>query len=188
MFLESEKIKLRAPEPEDLDILYKWENDTELWALGSTLAPYSRYELKQYILSIKDIYEAKQLRFIIEKKASETASLNDNVKNPNQSHTAVGAIDLYDFDAHNRRAAVGIIIDKHYQQNGLATEALSLLCEYAFFHLKLHQLYAFIPMKNEPSKKLFKHCKFEEKGLLPDWLQTAKGYDDVQLACLVSKD
>ena len=29
--MESELIRLRALEPEDVNILYKWENDTEIW-------------------------------------------------------------------------------------------------------------------------------------------------------------
>ena len=171
MFLENEIIKLRAPEPEDLDALYKWENDTELWSLGSTLVPYSRYDLKQYILSPKDIYESKQLRLIVEKK-TETK--------------AVGMIDLYDFDLHNRRAAVGIIIDRAYQRKGLASEALTLLCKYAFSFLNIHQLYAYIPVKNEPSMRLFGSCGFKNNGLLRDWVQTFDGYEDVLLVSLIS--
>ena len=171
MFLENKKIKLRAPEPEDLDVLYKWENDTELWSLGGTLAPYSRYDLKQYILSEKDIYETKQLRFIIENIADKKA---------------VGTIDLYDFDPHNQRAAVGIMVDSAYQGNGLATEALNLLCEYAFSFLKLHQLFAYVPVKNESSKKIFDNCGFKDRGLLSDWIQAADGYEDVQIVSLIS--
>ena len=29
--LENERIILRALEPEDLDVLYRWENDASLW-------------------------------------------------------------------------------------------------------------------------------------------------------------
>ena len=43
------KIKLRAMEPEDLDVLYKIENDTSLWGEGVTNVPYSRYTLHDYI-------------------------------------------------------------------------------------------------------------------------------------------
>ena len=177
MLLENEKIKLRAPEPEDLDILYKWENDTELWHLGSTLTPYSRFDLKQYILSAKNIYEAGQLRLIIEKRPDANIS---------QSNTAIGTVDLYDFDPHNSRAAVGIMIDKTHQHSGLATETLSMLCKYAFSFLKLHQLYAYIPANNKPSIKLFERCGFKEKGLLSDWQQTVVGYEDVLIVSLMS--
>ena len=48
-WLESENMRLRAPEPEDLDLLYTMENDTTLWSVGTTLLPYSRHTLRQYI-------------------------------------------------------------------------------------------------------------------------------------------
>ena len=170
--LENEIIRLRAIEPEDLDAFYQWENDVTYWSWSCTLAPYSRYELRQYILSAKDIYETKQLRFVIEIK---------------QEKKAVGMIDLYDFEPHHKRAAVSIIIDKQYQRKGLAGEALKLLCEYAFSFLKLHQLYAFIPVKNEASKRLFLHAGFKENGLLNDWIQSPNGYEDVLIVSLVNE-
>ena len=186
-FLENENIKLRALEPEDLDVVYEWENDTQLWHLGGTMAPYSRYELKQYILSTKDIYEAKQLRLIIEKKFYKDNSSTVTLDNgDNDMPVRVGLIDLYDFDPHNRRAAIGILIDKAFQMKGLAGEALSLLCKYAFSFLKIHQLYAYIPVKNEPSVKLFSRHGFAKRGQLPDWVQTDDGYEDVLFVSLIS--
>lgn len=171
MLLECKNIKLRAPEPEDLDVLYKWENDTTLWSLGCTLIPYSRYDLKQYIASSKDLYESKQLRLVIEVAPAMEA---------------VGTIDLYDFDPYHRRAAVGIMIDRDHQKKGLAGDALSLLCRYAFSFLKLHQLYAYIPVDNEPSKRLFFRCEFKKVGILSGWQQTDEGYKDVLLVNLIS--
>ncbi|MDR3260717.1 MAG: GNAT family N-acetyltransferase [Tannerella sp.] len=163
--LENENIRLRALEPEDLEQLYVWENDTGLWERGSTLAPYSRYVLKQYIAeSGDDIYRCRQLRLMIELK--ETAA-------------AVGTIDVYDFDPHHRRAGVGILIDPGYQRKGIATEALTLLIQYVFSFLKLHQLYACIPVANTPSRRLFEQCGFQSMGLLKEWLLTADGYVDV---------
>ena len=171
MMLENDLIKLRAFEPEDLDVFYKWENDTTLWSWGCTIAPYSRYELRQYILSGKDIYESKQLRFVVELKAETKA---------------IGMIDLYDFEPLHKRAAVGILIDEAYQKKGLAGEALSLLCSYSFSFLKLHQLYAFIPFKNEPGKKLFLRSGFKENGILRDWIQAVDGYEDVHIVSLIA--
>ena len=43
------EIRLRALEPEDLDLLYKIENDMTLWNVGATNVPYSRYTLHDYI-------------------------------------------------------------------------------------------------------------------------------------------
>ena len=80
--LTNERISLRALEPEDLDILYKWENDTSLWENGTTTVPYSRFTLYEYLKNYStDIYQDKQLRLMI--------TLN-NGKVP------VGTVDLFD--------------------------------------------------------------------------------------------
>jgi RimJ/RimL family protein N-acetyltransferase len=83
------KIRLRPLEPEDIDILYEWENNMEIWEAGNTKTPFSRYILAQYIKeSGKDIYEQKQLRLIIQTETGEP----------------VGAVDLFDFDPYHLRA------------------------------------------------------------------------------------
>ena len=163
--LENELIKLRAPEPEDLKVLYEWENDTELWIYGSTIAPFSKYILKKYIATYNtDIFETNQLRFIIESK---------------QDGNVVGIIDLFDFDPFNNRAAVGILVDRNMQNKGIASMALSLLCEYSFKFLHIHMLYAHIPAENKGSIKLFERQGFECAGDLKGWLRVADVYTDV---------
>ena len=70
-YLTGKQIELRAVEPEDLDALYRWENDSSLWIYGSTVSPFSRYLLKQYIENYTaDITRDKQLRLIIMRKES----------------------------------------------------------------------------------------------------------------------
>ena len=60
-------VALRALEPEDIDLLYKWENDMEIWEVSNTLTPFSKHQLKTYIeLAQLDIYQTKQLRLIVE--------------------------------------------------------------------------------------------------------------------------
>jgi len=170
--LENDTIRLRALEPEDLDKLYGWENDASLWEMGSTLSPYSRYELKQYIADAgHDIYDRKQLRLIIEIK---------------KTATTVGTIDLFDFDPHHRRAGVGILIDAAHQRKGYANIALKLLINYAFSFIKIHQLYANIPITNIPSLHLFEQCGFKTMGVLKDWLFTTNGYVDVRIVGCVN--
>ena len=164
-YLYNQNIKMRALEPEDLEILYKWENDSSLWTVGNTLAPYSKYILREYISeSHRDIFDIKQLRLIIEDK---------------KSRQSIGLIDLFDFDPHHKRAAVGILISPDYQRKGFGTQTLNLLKEYAFSFLKLHQLYAHIPERNKASIQLFQKIGFQKAGTLKDWLQTSDGFADV---------
>ncbi|MBK5721964.1 GNAT family N-acetyltransferase [Dysgonomonas sp. Marseille-P4677] len=173
MLLGNNTITLRAVEPEDLDILYSWENETTLWIHGNTLAPYSKLVLRQYINDAleMDIYQSKQLRLMIAQE--------------NQKKT-VGTVDLYDIDAHNRRAGIGILIDQDYRQQGIASQALTLIKEYAFDFLYLHQLYAYISVSNLNSIKLFEKSGYKEVGILKDWLQRGDRFEDVHLLQLTN--
>lgn len=172
--LENERIRLRNLEPEDLDTLYRWENDVSLWRVGNTVSPFSRYVLKEYIAeSHRDIYDLRQLRLMIEWQATGVSA---------------GLADLFDFDPHHRRAAVGILVDPRYQQNGLATEALNLLVDYAFSFLKLHQLYAHVPITNKASNALFSRCGFVVTGILSEWITGPEGYTDVWVMQRLNKD
>ncbi len=170
--LENEHIRLRALEPEDLAAIYQWENNSEWWGVGNTLTPYSLYVLKEYIAqSHRDLYDLKQLRLVIERKETEMP---------------IGTVDLYDFDPHNRRVGVGVLIDPAYQGNGIATEAMDLLTEYVFTFLKLHQIYVYVPENNEASRTLFDRCGFTTTGKLADWQMTVNGYRDVLVMQLLN--
>ena len=38
--LVGENIRLRALEPEDLDLFYKWENDSSIWKIAKLISPF----------------------------------------------------------------------------------------------------------------------------------------------------
>ncbi len=160
--LEYGKIRLRALEPEDIDILFEWENDTEIWEISNTFEPFSKYILAKYIKdSQRDIYESKQIRMIIETLEG----------------IPVGAIDLFDFDPFHFRAGIGILIhSKNDRKLGYATNALELLCNYASDYLRMHQLYANITEDNITSIHLFKKVGFELVGVKKEWRRTLNGW------------
>ncbi len=162
--LENSIIRLRAPEPEDLEVFYQWENDTSLWQYGSSITPYSRFALKQYLIDNKnDLFTDKQLRLMIEIKLTSAV---------------VGSVDLYDFDPFHRRAGVGILTDNKYRRMGYGLQALSILEKYAFEFLKLKQIYALIPENNSGSAKLFSKAEFVVTGKLAEWLSTGDLFED----------
>ena len=109
-------VNLRAMEPEDLDTLYKIENNQALWAVSATNVPYSRFALHEYVeTNTNDIYADKQVRMMIDNEAGET----------------VGIIDLMNFSPQHSRAEVGIVIMKPHRHKGYATAALTKLVAYA---------------------------------------------------------
>lgn len=165
MIFENEKIKLRALEQMDLNLLYQWENDPSLWQLGSTLIPFSKYTIEMFINSVhEDIFTSKQVRMMIVSKSDERA---------------VGCVDLYDIDFKNRRAGIGILVYRQEdRQNNYAKAAIELIKNYASELLDLHQIYCEVMANNIASIKLFESCKFEYIGNKKEWIREGKNWID----------
>lgn len=162
----SKNIYLRAIEPEDLEFLYRWENCVDIWQESNTLAPYSRFAIKEFIeksLS-ENVFETGQIRLMI-------CTISDN--------SVIGTADIFDIDTINSRAAIGLLIDDNYRGNGYAKETLDLLCSYACNTLLLNQLYVHISTDNSSCLNLFKRSDFELSGTLKNWVKTKGGYKDV---------
>lgn len=152
-------MRLRALEPEDLEVLYELENDIDLWACGTSNVPISRYALRQYIASCRnDIFEDGQVRLGIE--------VDGNL---------AGLLDLTGFQPIHRRAEVGIVIRKEFQGNGLGVKALELLKDYAHNRIGLHQIYAIVAEDNTKSRRIFSEAGFEMTHVLRDWLFSPLG-------------
>lgn len=157
------QIKLRAIEPEDLDLLYRIENDVELWNVGTSNVPYSRYLLHDYVANAKnDIYSDRQVRMIVENNDGEV----------------VGVVDLVNFDPSNLRAEVGLIILNSYRRQGYGTAVLKQILDYALHILHLHQLFAYIDVDNKSSFRLFEKSGFQVAAKIKDWLFDGAKFSD----------
>lgn len=163
-FLENDILKLRAVEPEDLELLYRWENNAALWSAGNTRVPYSKFQLKQYIAKVSyDIFENGQLRLMMQEKAEGKT---------------VGTVDLFDLDIHHSRVALGLFVAEEFQGKGFAKASLALTEDYVFNFLKINQLYAQIAEGNTDSRKLFEG-NYLLYGKLKSWIKTTEGFEDI---------
>ena len=144
------KISYRALEPDDVSQLYLWENDLEISQVSLSKVPFSKYVLGQYISQAHlTIQQTGQFRFM----------LLDEDKHP------MGCVDLFDYDAIHRRAAIGILIDPNFRSLGHASEAIQLMKAYSFDQLGLHQLYCTVGAQNISSIRLFNSQGFVQIGL-----------------------
>jgi diamine N-acetyltransferase len=167
-----EKIRLRALEPEDLELLYKWENNESYWIISNTVSPFSKYTLKRYLKnSHKTIYETGQMRLMIE-------VLAENV--------SIGTIDLFDFDPFHKRAGIGILIaEEAYRRQGYASMAIKCLSGYCFKTLQMHQLYCNILANNVESIDLFTKLGFVQAGIKKEWVKSGESYIDEYMYQLI---
>lgn len=149
------RISLRALEPEDLELIYRLENDPAVWRWGSTNVPYSRYAIRQYLEACSnDLYADRQLRLVADDA---------------DTGRPVGLADLYSFDPMHRRAELGLLIVPERRGEGLSACMLAELELYAH-RLALHQLYAVIAVSNEPATRLFRSAGYQASAQLREWL------------------
>ena len=156
-------VKLRAMEPEDLDLLYQIENDSSIWHVGTNNVPYSRYVLHDYIAHASgDIYTDKEVRMMIDNEQGET----------------VGIVDLVNFSPQHQRAEIGIVIKDGCRNLGYANAALRKIMSYAHDVVHLHQLYAIVEATNEISLNLFESLGFSRSICLKEWTFNGNTYVD----------
>lgn len=161
--LTGNTVALRTMRDSDVDLLFDWENRPELSYLGVEHQPLSKAQLSHFINHSKDdIYLDGQLRLMIDSGGQ-----------------TVGCIDLFEFDQHNQRAGIGILIaDAQNRKQGFAAASLTLLTNYCFSVLNFKQLYCHIPVDNEASLRLFTACGFEQTGLCYAWVKKENVFID----------
>lgn len=158
-------------EPSDLELLYLWENDTEVWRVSGSCAPVSRERLQHFIEEQNyDIYATRQMRLIIESNGM-----------------AIGTLDIIDFDPQNSRFGIGILIYANENRRmGFARSAIEAIKEYGRTTLFVNQIWASVAEDNIASLELFRRCGFEECGRRKAWLRREEGYvAEVEFQCLL---
>ncbi len=162
---------LRALEPDDVDALFRWENEDSMRQYGLDRAPVSRQLLVDYVTNYNpNIFSAGQLRLIVEEM---------DTKQP------IGALDLYEVDSINRRAAVGIVIDEAYRGKGFGKRSMIKLIRFCHAHFGLHQLWAVVSVKNTVSARLFESVGFKTSGRLRSWVRIGETYEDALIYQLI---
>jgi diamine N-acetyltransferase len=163
MWLKNETLRLRALEESDLNLLYDWENESNNWLYTSTLMPYSKHTLLEYIRNCQtDIFALETLKLVIE--------LTDG--------TAVGTLDVFNIDHFNGRAELGVFVDSKYRGHGYATVAYNLFKDYAFGYLGWVNLYSIVPITNSPMHAVMHRTGFISSGTLKKWIKVSREHED----------
>lgn len=154
--LAAEHVRLRSLEPEDLELLYTIENDPQLWDIGMSRRPYSRYALRLYIAQQPhDIYQGNELRLVIEERATAKG---------------IGLIDLTNFSPTDQLAEIGIAILAEKRGYGYGQQAIGALERYSCQVLHIRQLYAHVLSRYNPAAhRLFQEAGFQPVAELPAW-------------------
>lgn len=152
--LESDNFYLRNISLEDCNENYLgWMNDSEVnQYLESRFTTHTLDSLKNFVSSMNSS-ENNILFAIIDK----------------ESDKHIGNIKLGGIHPVHKYADIGLVIgDKNYWGRGIATNAISLVCKYAFDELNLRKVFAGVYENNIGSIKAFKKCGFKKAYIKKD--------------------
>jgi RimJ/RimL family protein N-acetyltransferase len=167
-------IFLRCLEEEDIDRVYKWHNDSNLYGSLTSL--------------FRHVSRASVSAWLAKKQAFSSESINLAIC-LNQANQHIGNIYLQNIDWVARHAEISIFIgDKEYRQKGYGQKAVEILTEYAFSELGLKRLYLFVLEENIPAIKTYKKCGFSEEGKLRNHVFKQGKFKDLLVMGLINKN
>jgi diamine N-acetyltransferase len=140
---EASMITLRALRLADLEMVYQWENNPELWSVSEQKGPFSRAEIEAFVEKCVDESNPEITRWLI--------CIGEH---------AIGAVDLFDMDNKLNQCGIGIfIIDQRNRNHGYATMALkSALTRLS--RSGIENVIAIIFDDNQASRRLFLRAGF----------------------------
>lgn len=135
-----------------LDDYLSWANDEETTRYLALTPPVSREDLLGYI----GTFEGTEDRYLFGMFLLDTGQ-------------HVGNITLQGIDRSHGRAETGLLVgEASAQGRGIGTEAIGLVCRFAFEDLGLHRVQAGVVEGNIGSERAFQKNGFAKEGCLRD--------------------
>ena len=157
-------VRLRAFEQTDLDANHAFMNDyATLRDMLSGLPLPASYEDERRWLDQQTSYTRGEYQFAIEDGGGDL----------------VGRCGLIRVDWKNRVGEIGIMIGAPYRGRGYGTEAMELLCRFAFQEMNLHKLKVSVFAFNKAAICCYEKSGFIQEGLLKSEIFRAGAYQDV---------
>ena len=166
-------VKLRAIEPEDLDLLRDMINDPKLERLivGHSF-PTSKLQQQNWYNKLSE--DQRNLRLIIETKEDG----------------AIGFANIVDIDWVNRTAFHGIKIAKQTNRGkGIGTDTVMAVMKYCFEELQLKRLESTIVSYNKASLKLYtERCGWQQEGTKREAVFKNGKFCDLNIVGILKED
>ena len=162
--IEGRLVRLRAFEQSDLDANHAFVNDyaTLRDMLAGMPLPAS-YEDERRWLDQQSSYTRGEYQFAVEDGGGDL----------------VGRCGLTRVDWKNRLGEIGRMIGAPSRGRGYGTEALGLLCDFAFSEMNLHKLKVSVFAFNAAAIRCYEKNGFTREGLLRAEIFRAGAYQDV---------
>lgn len=171
--INGKRIYLRAMEPEDMECFRDMINDPSVShnVVGWSFPVSKREQMQWYERAVSD---KKNLRFTIVLKENDQP---------------VGMVTLSSLDWQNRSATHGIKLHPSCPKGeGIATDAVMTLMQYAFEEVGLHRLETTRIEYNEASKKLYEKCGWKIEGVKKEAIYRSGEFHDLFVVGILEED
>lgn len=167
---EGRLVRLRAREPEDAPLLYRWFNDPEVTEFLAMRYPLSMKSEREFIESVSKANYG-HAGFAVETLADGRL---------------IGGVDLLNASPENRSASLGIAIgDKTCWDGGYGTDTMRTVCRFGFQMMNLHRIQLEVYAPNERARHVYEKVGFVLEGRLRDALYKYGRYHDVFVMSLL---
>ncbi|MEV7008099.1 GNAT family protein [Streptosporangium sp. NPDC051022] len=171
--LRGDRVLLRATTKEDLPVLHRMHDEVET-AVGASDTPWVPRSLDQVIAR----YEKQEPDPAVVEFAVESVSGGD----------LLGSAVLWGIDSYNRNGHLGISLLAEARGRGYGTDALRVLCDYAFRIRGLHRLGLETLVTNTAMIASAEKAGFRREGTLRGHAWVAGAFVDEALFGLLAAD
>jgi diamine N-acetyltransferase len=147
LILHGQKSKLKLALPSDAPLILQWENNPAFWPITEQPGPFELAQIEEALHQSGSLERHQQARWIV----------HDLTMRP------VGLLDLFNFDAAQKKAGIGILIGSPSdRQKGYASDAIRTLLLRLRAIQQIETLECMIHEDNFQSLHLFQHLGFIE--------------------------
>lgn len=167
-------VRLRAFDNSDLMYALSISNDYDVMRTASAGILYpTTVEDQARFMSNQTSYSAGDYQFAVERL--------DNGR-------FIGQCGLMQVNWKNRRAEMGIMLDKDAIGQGYGTDAVATLCKFAFNEMNLHKLKAVVFDFNTAAIRCYEKCGFQMEGQLKDEVFREGKYHSTYVMALINTE
>ena len=167
-------IYLRPAERDDLPRFVRWLSDNRTSRTLALISPLSQALEERWFEQVLERHGRDRWHFVVCLLADDRP---------------LGAIELFDLDATNGSAGLGIVIgDPDDTGQGHGSDALRALLDFGFGELRLERIWLDVYDYNERARRVYQRVGFVHEGTLRHALYRAGAHHDVHRMAILREE
>lgn len=174
--LQSDRLLLRAIEPNDLDDLYAIYSDEALFRYTPGSARKTREAVGNMIGHFQRDFGKRKTIFL-------------GICLREKPEQIVGIAEMFDYDTKVNGVTIGYRLHRAFWSRGIATEAVRMMTDYLFKEIGINRIQAFVMPDNTRSHPVLLRNGFQKEGTIRQGhVWTGKGVVNLTLYSLLRSD